>query len=69
MRLLRILLRVVSFLEKRSSGSQSFRVTILEAFMTSWSTDEGVSLDCIIFFEVLIIRLECIFLVSDACIG
>ena len=52
-RLLLILLRVTSFLERGSNGSQRFRITILETFMMSWSTD-GLPLDCTGPWNVLI---------------
>src|SRR5438045_3043066 len=46
-RLLQILLRVMSFLERESVELKRFRIIVLEKFLTSSSTDEGISSECI----------------------
>jgi hypothetical protein len=63
-RLLRILLRVLNFMERTTDLSQRLRVTIFEAFLMSWSVDPGLSLECISVSKVDA-RLEWILRVRD----
>ena len=54
-RLLQILLRVMSFLEQESTELKRFRIIVLQKFLMSSSTDEGISSECMSLRELLIV--------------